>query len=78
MAEESDDVRQINIRLRMSTRDRLEASARADRRSMGDQADVLIVEALEIREMGLDPTAMRIAKSLAKRERRTPRSQETD
>ena len=44
------EVVQINIRLRRSTKDALEAFAEEDRRSMADEADVLLVEAMEARK----------------------------
>lgn len=62
-----DELVQINIRVRKGTKARLEAASKADRRSMADEADVLLMEALDVRELGLDPTALRIAKSLAKK-----------
>lgn len=50
MATQKAEVVQINIRIRKSTKAELEASAEEDRRSMADQADVLIAEALQARE----------------------------
>ena len=46
---EKAEVVQINIRIRRTTKAMLEASAEADRRSMADQADVLLIEAFEAR-----------------------------
>lgn len=37
---------------------------------MADEADVLLMEALDVREMGLDPTALPIAKTLARKDKR--------
>lgn len=62
-----DELVQINIRVRKGTKLRLEAAAKVDRRSMADEADVLLMEALDVRDMGLDTTALRIAKTLAKK-----------
>ena len=43
------EVVQINIRVRRSTKEALEQTAEEDRRSMADEADVLIMEAIEAR-----------------------------
>lgn len=40
---------QMNVRIRISTKEALEKSAEADLRSISDQTDVLICEALEAR-----------------------------
>ena len=48
MAPEKERI-QINIRLRASTKAALEQSAEEDLRSMAEQADILICEALETR-----------------------------
>lgn len=44
------DISQINIRVRRITRDRLEAEAKADLRTLADEADVLMTEALDARD----------------------------
>lgn len=41
---------QVNLRIRAETKDRLKESAGADLRSISDQADVLINEALDARD----------------------------
>lgn len=43
------EVLQVNVRIRKSTKALLEAEAELDRRSMADEVDVLLVEALEAR-----------------------------
>ena len=45
-----DEPVQINIRIRRSTKLRLEGMAKADLRSMADEADVLLVEAMNARQ----------------------------
>jgi hypothetical protein len=44
------EVAQINIRIRKTTKFDLEQEAEIDRRSMADQADVLIAEAIAARK----------------------------
>jgi hypothetical protein len=44
------EVVQVNIRIRLSTKAALEQLAEEDRRSMADEADVLLVEAIEARQ----------------------------
>lgn len=49
MATQKAETLQVNIRIRKTTKARLEAAAEEDRRSMADEADVLLVEALDAR-----------------------------
>jgi hypothetical protein len=44
------DTVQVNIRIRTATKARIEAAAIVERRSMADQADVFLAQALDVWE----------------------------